>query len=127
RALQLRAELGFLAIHVIADGAAGERADARTDERALATLLRIVASEGTHGRASECADASTLGGLADLLLARVGVCRHAAGKQHGGHAGGRCGNQTTREAPATKRFKVSHVILLDKQDAHATRAFPEEK
>ena len=66
RALKLLAQLRFLPIHVLTDGAAGQCADARADQRALATLARVVARENAGHRARQRADAGALGRRADL-------------------------------------------------------------
>ncbi len=80
--LQLLAQLGLLPIHVVAHGAAGKRADTRTDERILAPVPCVIsrqdAGDSTHGST----DAGTGRGLADLLLVRIRVVGVAAG-EHG--------------------------------------------
>src|SRR6185436_20474376 len=73
RALQLRAQFGFLLVHVRAHARARQRTDAGADQRALASLLGIVARGGTEYRARQRTDAGALGCVVDLFLAGIGV------------------------------------------------------
>ncbi|MOA15046.1 hypothetical protein D3C78_1351840 [compost metagenome] len=80
RSLKLGAKLGFLTIHVIADSAAGERADARADKRGIAATGRRTADSQTTQSTDHGADAGTAGGVRHLLLTRIGIGGGAGGK-----------------------------------------------
>ena len=71
RTLQLRAQFGFLAIHVNADSAAGQGTDASANQR----IAAIIAA-GQH--AAQCTDtrakSGTTGGVRNLLLTRIRIC-----------------------------------------------------
>jgi hypothetical protein len=85
-ALQLRTQFCFLLVHVGADACARQGTDTRADERSLAALLGIVAGQCAEHRTGSRADTCALGGVVDLLFARVGVRGRAARDSQGrGH------------------------------------------
>ncbi len=82
--LQLRAELRLLAVHVVADRAAGKSpGHAQLDGTPLA-LAGAVADDQADDGASGGADSGALGGLADFLVTGVGVVGHASSHQRAG-------------------------------------------
>ncbi len=83
RARELFAQLGFLAVHVMTDGATGQRAYARADQRTLAPFDGIVTGDEADDGTCRRADQRALCGTACLGLARVGIQSLAARKQHG--------------------------------------------
>ncbi len=98
RALQLRAELVFLAIHVIADCTTTERTDTGADQHGIALRTARTAdhqaAESTHSRA----DRSTTGSVRHLLFPGIRISGAACEK-----CGGEKGN--------TGLFQHEMVIL----------------
>ena len=73
----LAAQLGLLPVHIIADRAAGDRADARAED--LLGPVVAPADEVAEQIAAERARGDSDGGAGDALLAGVGVGRAGGG------------------------------------------------
>jgi hypothetical protein len=65
----LRAQLGFLPVHIVTDRSTGQGAEARPEQDVFA----FAADKSAGNRATDGADAGALGGIAGFLLAGVWV------------------------------------------------------
>ena len=81
---QFAAQFGLLAVHVVADASAGERPDARSDQRVLAALLAAVGvGQVAKRRAAQGAGDGARAGVVADGLSGVGVDRGARGQGPG--------------------------------------------
>ncbi len=75
--LQLRAQLGFLLVHIVADAGTCERTDAGADQRGIAARSRRMTDEKTSDSTDTGTERSTARRIRYFLLARIGVGRGA--------------------------------------------------